>query len=60
MEEQKDDLLLIIAKKDEIIEKEQEISKTFEQQLSKQKKITFLYKALSLLGIVSTGILLAK
>ena len=60
MEEQKDDLLLIISKKDEIIEKEKEISKTFENSLSKQKRTTFIYKLFTGLGIISTTLLLIK
>jgi hypothetical protein len=57
---QKDGLNLIISKKDEMYSKQEEISKTYKKELSKQKGITFLYKVLSLLGIVSTALLIIK
>jgi hypothetical protein len=57
---QKQDLNLIISKKDEMFAKQEEISNTYKKALSKQKTTTFLYKALSLLGVISTAILIIK
>jgi len=57
---QKDDLKLIISKKDEMFTKQEEISNTYRKALSKQKGTTFLYKLLSLLGVVSTALLIIK
>lgn len=60
LEKQKDGLNLIISKKDEMFTKQEEISNTFKKELSKQRATTFLYKALSLLGIISTSLLIIK
>jgi hypothetical protein len=57
---QKEDLNLIISKKDEMFTKQEEISNTYKKALSKQKTTTFLYKALSLLGVISTTLLIIK
>jgi len=57
---QKEKLNLIISKKDEMFTKQEEISNTYRKALSKQKATTFLYKLLSLLGVVSTAILIIK
>ena len=57
---QKDKLNLIISKKDEMFSKQEEISNTYKKALSKQKTTTFLYKLLSLLGVVSTTLLIVK
>ena len=57
---QKEKLNLIISKKDEIFTKQEEISNTYKKALSKQKTTTFLYKALSLLGVISTTLLIIK
>jgi hypothetical protein len=57
---QKEKLNLIISKKDEMFSKQEEISNTYKKALSKQKTTTFLYKLLSLLGIVSTTLLIVK
>jgi hypothetical protein len=57
---QKEKLNLIILKKDEMFTKQEEISNTYKKALSKQKATTFLYKALSLLGFVSTTLLIIK
>jgi len=57
---QKQDLTLIISKKDEMFAKQEEISNTYKKALSKQKATTFLYKLLSLLGVVSTTLLIIK
>ena len=58
--EQKEKLNLIISKKDEMFTKQEEISNTYKKELSKQKTTTFLYKALSLLGILSTTYFIIK
>jgi hypothetical protein len=57
---QKEALNLIISKKDEMFTKQEEISNTYKKELSKQKATTFLYKALSLLGILSTTYFIIK
>jgi len=57
---QKDGLNLIISKKDEMFAKQEEISNTFKKELFKQKGTTFIYKVFSLLGVVSTSILILK
>jgi len=57
---QKEALNLIILKKDEMFTKQEEISNTYKKELSKQKATTFLYKVLSLLGVVSTALLIIK
>jgi hypothetical protein len=57
---QKENLNLIISKKDEMFAKQEEISKTFKKELSKQKRTTFLYKFFSLLGVASTALLIIK
>ena len=58
--EQKEKLNLIISKKDEMFTKQEEISNTYKKELSKQQTTTFLYKALSLLGILSTTYFIIK
>jgi hypothetical protein len=58
--QQKEALNLIISKKDEMFTKQEEISNTYKKALSKQKTTTFLYKLLSLLGVVSTTLLIVK
>jgi ABC-type antimicrobial peptide transport system permease subunit len=60
LEKQKDYLDLIISKKDKMFANQEEISKTFKKELSKQKRTTFLYKFFSLLGVASTAILIVK
>jgi hypothetical protein len=57
---QKEALNLIISKKDEMFTKQEEISNTYRKELSKQKTTTFLYKALSLLGILTTTYFIIK
>lgn len=57
---QKEALNLIISKKDEIFIRQEEISNTYKKELSKQKATTFLYKALSLLGLLSTTYFIIK
>jgi hypothetical protein len=57
---QKEKLNLIISKKDEMFTKQEEISNTYRKELSKQKATTFLYKALSLLGVLSTTYFIIK
>lgn len=60
LDKQKVNLNLIIFKKDEMLTKQEEISNSFKKELSKQKRTTFLYKLLSLIGIVSTTLLIVK
>ena len=60
LDKQKEKLNLIISKKDEMFTKQEEISNTYKKALSKQKTTTFLYKALSLLGVISTTLLIIK
>ena len=60
LDKQKEKLNLIISKKDEMFTKQEEISNTYKKALSKQKTTTFLYKLLSLLGVVSTTLLIIK
>jgi hypothetical protein len=57
---QKEKLNLIISKKDEMFTKQEEISNTYKKELSKQKRTTFLYKFLSVLGILSTSYFIIK
>ena len=58
MEEREYDLNAIISKKDDMYSKQEEISKTLQKELRKQKGTSFIYKFLSLLGIASTSYLL--
>lgn len=58
LEEQKLNLNLIITEKDKQFQLQKDISDSFKKDLSKQKRTTFMYKALSLIGIASTGILI--
>jgi hypothetical protein len=60
LEEQKLNLNTIIHEKNYQFELQKDISNSFKKDLSKQKRTTFFYKALSLLGILSTGILIIK
>jgi type II restriction/modification system DNA methylase subunit YeeA len=57
---QKEALNLIISKKDEMFIKQEEISNTYKKELSKQKRTTFLYKFLSVLGLLSTTYFIIK
>jgi len=57
---QKEALGLIIEKKDQMFTKQEEISNTYKKELSKQKGNTLLYKMLSVLGVVSTLLLIVK
>ena len=57
---QKEELNLIISKKDEMFSKQEEISNSYKKELSKQKGTTFIYKLLSLLGVISTTLLIIK
>jgi hypothetical protein len=57
---QKEKLNLIISKKDEMFAKQEDISNTYKKSLSKQKTTTFIYKALSLLALISTTLLIVK
>jgi hypothetical protein len=58
LEEQKFNLNAIISEKDKQFQLQKDISDSFRKDLSKQKRTTFMYKALSLIGIASTGILI--
>lgn len=58
MEEKEFDLNYIISQKDEMITKQEEISKTYKKELKKQKATSWLYKILSILGVVSTSYLI--
>ena len=55
---QKDYLNLIISKKDEMFVKQEEISNTYKKELSKQKATSFVYKWLSIIGVISTTMLI--
>lgn len=54
---QKKDLNLIIFKKDEMLIKQEEISKSFKKDLAKEKAASVFYKTLATLGVISTVIL---
>ena len=58
LEEQKFNLTTIISEKDKQFQLQKDISDSFKKDLSKQKRTTFMYKALSLIGIATTGILI--
>ena len=58
LEEQKFNLNAIISEKDKQFQLQKDISDSFRKDLSKQKRTTFMYKALSLIGIATTGILI--
>jgi len=60
LKKQKEALNLIISKKDEMFVKQEDISNSFKKDLSKQNKKTFFYKTLSLLGLISTTLLIIK
>jgi hypothetical protein len=60
LDKQKKYLDTIISRKDEMLAKEEQISNAYKKQLFKQKGTTFLYKALSVLGVISTALLLIK
>lgn len=57
---QKENLNLIISKKDEMLTKQEEISNTFKKELSKQRRTTFLYKFLSFVGMATTTLLIIR
>ena len=57
---QKSNLDLVIAYKDDIISKQEEISNSYKKELRKEKTKKFIYKVLSYAGIASTGYLLIK
>ena len=60
LEKQKSNLNLVITYKDDIILKQEEISKTYKKELIKSKTKTFFYKILAYIGVASTGFLLLK
>lgn len=57
---QKSNLDLVIAYKDDVISKQEEISKSYKKELRKSKNATFIYKLFAYIGIASTGYLLIK
>jgi hypothetical protein len=60
LEKQKSNLNLVITYKDDIILKQEEISKTYKKELLKSKTKTFFYKVFAYIGVASTGFLLLK
>jgi hypothetical protein len=60
LEKQKSNLNLVITYKDDIILKQEEISKTYKKELVKSKTKTFFYKVFAYIGVASTGFLLLK
>lgn len=60
LEKQKSNLDLVIAYKDDIIVKQEEISKSYKSELRKSKTSTFIYKVFAYIGIGATGYLLIK
>ena len=60
LEKQKQNLNQIIKDDAEVLKDQIKISDTYEKDLHKQKNITFFYKILSFLGVVSTTILILK
>ena len=57
---QKSNLDLVIAYKDDVISKQEEISNSYKKELRKSKSATFIYKLFAYIGIASTGYLLIK
>ena len=57
---QKSNLDLVIAYKDDVILKQEEISNSYKKELRKSKTTTFIYKVFAYIGIASTGYLLIK
>lgn len=57
---QKSNLDLVIAYKDDLISKQEEISNSYKKELRKEKTKKFVYKLLAYVGIASTGYLLIK
>lgn len=60
LEKQKTNLNLVISYKDDIISKQEEISKSYKTQLVKAKASTFFYKIFAYIGVASAGYLLIK
>ena len=60
LEKQKTNLNLVITYKDDIISKQEEISKSYKTQLVKAKASTFFYKIFAYIGVASAGYLLIK
>jgi hypothetical protein len=57
---QKSNLDLVIAYKDDVISKQEEISNSYKKELRKSKNATFIYKLFAYIGIGATGYLLIK
>jgi hypothetical protein len=60
LEKQKSNLDLVISYKDDVISKQEEISKSYKKELRKSKTAKFIYKLFAYVGIASTGYLLIK
>lgn len=60
LEKQKQNFEFIIAEKDSQFKLQEEISNTFKKDINRQKKQTFFYKALSLVGLISTVFFVVK
>ena len=58
MEEKEYDLNYIISKKDDMYNKQEEISNTLQKELKSQKLTSWIYKILSILGVASTSYLI--
>ena len=57
---QKSNLDLVIAYKDDVISKQEEISNSYKKELRKSKNTIFIYKLFAYIGIGATGYLLIK
>ncbi len=60
LEKQNQNFEFIIAEKDSQQKLQEEISNTFKKDINRQKKQTFFYKALSLVGVISTVFFVIK
>jgi hypothetical protein len=60
LSKEKSNLNLVIAYKDNLILKQEEISKTYKKEIVKSKTKTFFYKIFAYIGVASTGFLLLK
>lgn len=60
LEKQKENFEFIIAEKDSQFKLQEEISNTFKKDINRHKRQTFFYKALSLVGLVSTVFFVIK
>jgi hypothetical protein len=60
LEKQNQNFEFIIAEKDSQQKLQEEISNTFKKDINRQKKQTFFYKVLSLVGVISTVFFVIK